>query len=129
VKRDGILHGPLASALAQLGHTDVLVIADAGLPRPRGVPVIDLAIRFGLPSFHDIVTIVAAELVVEGSTVASEMAYKNPEAWALVTAHFGKPEEIRHDEFKRATADAALLIRTGEAKPFANVALRCGVPF
>jgi D-ribose pyranase len=36
---------------------------------------------------------------------------------------------VPHEEFKRAMAGAVLFVRTGEATPYANVMLRCGVPF
>ena len=36
MRRGGILNAQLAGALAQLGHTDTLVVCDAGLPIPPG---------------------------------------------------------------------------------------------
>lgn len=37
MKKHGILNSHLAKILADLGHTDKIVIADAGLPVPDGV--------------------------------------------------------------------------------------------
>ncbi|KAE8765013.1 D-ribose pyranase [Georgenia thermotolerans] len=129
MKRTGILNAELAAALARLGHTDLVVIGDCGLPRPAGVPVVDLALTFGVPSFAQVVDAVAAELVVEQATVASEIKVANPDALALVTARFGEPAALSHEDFKAASAGAKLFVRTGEATPYANVLLRCGVPF
>lgn len=129
MRKTGILHAELSAALARLGHTDVVVISDAGLPRPPGVPVIDLAVRFGLPSFSDILAVISDEIVVEEATIATEMIEGNPDALELVTAHFGTPMKVPHEEFKSVSETASLIIRTGEAQPYANVALRCGVPF
>ena len=42
---------------------------------------------------------------------------------------FGAPEVVSHDRLKEISADAVLLVRSGEATPFANVVLHCGVPF
>jgi D-ribose pyranase len=36
---------------------------------------------------------------------------------------------VPHTEFKLRTAATRLVVRTGEATPFANVLRRCGVPF
>jgi D-ribose pyranase len=36
---------------------------------------------------------------------------------------------ISHEAFKTEVAHARAVIRTGEATPYANVILRCGVPF
>ena len=52
MKKHGILNSALSGLIASLGHTDLLVVADAGLPIPPGVPVIDLAVRCGVPSFR-----------------------------------------------------------------------------
>ena len=42
MKRTGILNRHLSAATASLGHTDEVVIADAGLPIPDGPTVVDL---------------------------------------------------------------------------------------
>ena len=43
MKKIGILNQPLSAAIAGLGHTDTLVIADAGLPIPPETQRVDLA--------------------------------------------------------------------------------------
>jgi D-ribose pyranase len=40
--KTGILHPQLARVMAELRHMDMLVIADAGLPIPKGVERVDL---------------------------------------------------------------------------------------
>ena len=55
--RNGILNAPLAGALARLGQTHQVVIADAGLPLPYGVPscaVVDLTLVAGIPRFEEV---------------------------------------------------------------------------
>jgi D-ribose pyranase len=129
VKRGGILNQPLSAALAGLGHTDRVVVGDCGLPRPPGVPVVDLAVTFGVPSFADVLRALAGEIVVESTIVAAETREANPDALALVLELFGEPAWCSHEELKAASASARVFVRTGEASPFANVLLTCGVPF
>lgn len=129
MKRRGILNDSLCAELAKLGHTDLVVVADCGLPRPKDVPVVDLALVFGVPSFAQVLDALADELVVEAVTIATEMQEANPAAHALVVDHFGTSETVTHEQFKARTATATLMIRTGEATPYANAILRCGVPF
>ena len=74
MKRGGILHAELAGALGRLGHTDLIVIGDCGLPRPAGVPVIDLALVFGVPTFEQVLCGVLGEIVVEQAVLADEAA-------------------------------------------------------
>ncbi|MEU3267077.1 D-ribose pyranase [Streptomyces bacillaris] len=129
MKKSGILNRHLAGAIAELGHDDGVLVCDAGMPIPSGPRVVDLAFRAGTPSFAEVVDGLLDELVVEGATAAEEIRDANPEAAALLAGQFPGLELVPHDELKARTAAARLVVRTGEARPYANVLLRCGVFF
>ncbi|HUR04597.1 MAG TPA: D-ribose pyranase [Nonomuraea sp.] len=129
MKRSGILNGQLAGALARLGHTDQLVVCDVGLPIPRGPEVVDLAFRLGVPSFEDVLGTLLDELVIESSVAAEEVGARNSACHMLLMTRLSPLLLVPHEELKRMVADARLVVRTGEATPYANVILRCGVPF
>jgi D-ribose pyranase len=128
MKRDGIINAELAGALAALGHTDLVVVCDAGLPIPPGPSVADLAFRFGVPSFETVLTGLLEELVIEGATAAEEVE-RNPRSYELLKTRLPDLGLVPHEELKRIVARAKLVVRTGEATPYSNVILRCGVPF
>jgi len=67
--------------------------------------------------------------VVEGATAAREIREANPSAAALLTGEFPELELVTHERLKELSAGARLVVRTGEARPYANVLLRCGVFF
>ncbi|MET9758142.1 D-ribose pyranase [Streptomyces sp. NPDC006372] len=129
MKRTGILNRHLAGALAELGHGDGVLVCDAGMPIPDGPRVVDLAFRAGVPAFAEVLDGLLAELVVEGATAAEEVREANPEASELLTARFPGVELVSHERLKELSAGARLVVRTGEARPYANVLLRCGVFF
>ncbi|MFF7142448.1 D-ribose pyranase [Streptomyces nodosus] len=129
MKRAGILNRHLAGALAELGHGDTVLVCDAGMPIPAGPRVVDLAFRAGVPAFAEVLAGLLDELVVEGATAAREVRGANPEASALLDARFPDLALIPHERLKELTAGARLVVRTGEARPYANVLLRCGVFF
>nr|WP_055509195.1 D-ribose pyranase [Nonomuraea pusilla] len=129
MKRSGILNADLAGALARLGHTDHVLVCDSGMPLPPGVPVVDLAFLPGIPSFADVLDGLLAELVVEGATAAEEVRAVNPGCAALLGSRLPRLTLVPHEELKRLSAGARLVVRTGEARPYANVLLRCGVAF
>ncbi len=129
MKRGGILNAQLAGALARLGHTDTVVVCDAGLPIPPGPEVVDLAFRFGVPPFETVLSGLLEELVIEGATAAEEVKNGNPACHELLLAQFSQIELVPHEELKRMVGGARLVVRTGEATPYSNVLLRCGVPF
>lgn len=67
MQKIGILNSDIAKVLADLGHTDTIVIGDCGLPVPAGVTKIDLALKPGTPSFLDVLTEVLKYMEVEKS--------------------------------------------------------------
>ncbi|WP_071393992.1 D-ribose pyranase [Bacillus tuaregi] len=131
MKRCGMLNSEISKVLADLGHTDLIVIADAGLPVPEGVKKIDLAVIKGMPSFIDVVNAVEEDMVIEKVVIASEIKEANPEHAHYINEKFVDKtiEHVTHEEFKRLTKDAKAVIRTGEITPYANCILQSGVFF
>ncbi|MCZ7571360.1 MAG: D-ribose pyranase [Ardenticatenaceae bacterium] len=133
MRRDGILNPALVEVLARLGHTDTLVIADAGLPIPPEVQRIDLALIPGGPGFMETLRAVLAELPVERMTIASEMEARSRRLYdevIEVCAGARIPvDSVMHEQFKLSTRKATAVVRTGEVTPYANVILHAGVSF
>ena len=127
MKKSGLLNPALVRAVARLGHTNTFVIADCGLPIPRNVEIIDLSLVFGIPRFVDVLEAVLAEVVVEGGVVAENIRGTDAERW--IVDRVQTVAYISHEELKQQVSDAAFVIRTGETTSYANVILRCGVPF
>ena len=128
MQRHGILNSHIAKVLADLGHTDTICIADCGLPVPQGVQKIDLALDFGVPSFEQVVSIIAKHMKSEAVHAAKEIKEHNPEAYDFLESTFPSSQyewiETSHEAFKEATKQCKCIIRTGEASPYANIILR-----
>lgn len=131
MKKIGLLNQPISAAIAGMGHTDTLVICDAGLPIPFRPRRIDLALVPGVPSFLETLEAILLELQVERAIVAEEMATVSPELFAAVRELLGDTpmEKIPHHRFKIQTNDAQTVVRTGECTPYANIILASGVVF
>ncbi len=131
MKKIGMLNYPLASVIASLGHTDTVVIADAGLPIPATTERIDLAIKEGLPPFLEVLKATLDEMQVESAVIASEMQQVSPALHKALLELLGDipVNEVAHEEFKAQTASAKAVVRTGEFTPYANVILVAGVVF
>lgn len=131
MKKHGILNSSISKVLSDLGHTDTIVIGDAGLPIPKGVEKIDLALVPGTPSFQETVAAVIDDMVVEKVILAEEICEANKatedflkEAMADITFEY-----VSHEELKALSKEAKVIIRTGEITPYANVILQAGVFF
>lgn len=131
MKKLGILNSEIAKILVDLGHTDKICIADAGLPVPDGVKKIDLALKKGMPSFIDTLTTVLDDMWVEKVYLANEIKVNNKLVHHEVLALTDDiaTSYITHEEFKIQTNECKVVIRTGEMTPYANVILQSNVNF
>ncbi|GHD44530.1 D-ribose pyranase [Mycetocola manganoxydans] len=123
----------LSRIISETGHTDLIVVTDAGLPIPPGSDRVDLAYRPGAPAFFDVLDTVLAELVVEGAVVSAEIEDHSPEVLAALRERLdplGVPITlVPHADFKLRTHDARAFVRSGEFTPYANVILQAGVAY
>lgn len=137
MKRNGILNSDISRVLSYMGHTDRICIGDCGLPVPDETERIDLAVRFGQPSFMDVLTEVAKDMKVERIFLAEEMKEKNEAQLKAVLSFFEEQETgfrpeveyVSHEQLKRMTADCKAVIRTGETTPYSNIILQSGCIF
>jgi D-ribose pyranase len=131
MKKGGILNPAICSLLAELGHTDELLIVDAGYPLPHDSHVIDLTLIPGIPRFLDVLRAIAEELVIESITIAAETHEYSPKMHQEILRIVGDVDvdEVPHHEFKEQSLDVKGIIRTAEFTPYANVRILCGSAF
>lgn len=131
MKKIGTLNQALSEVIAGMGHGDMLVIGDCGLPIPATVRRIDLALTIGVPSFLQTLSVVQQELQVESAVIASEMVEKSSDLYETLKPMMGdiEIEIVNHDEFKKMTQQAVAVVRTGECTAYANIILKSGVIF
>lgn len=131
MKKTGILNKDISEVVAGMGHLDMLVVCDAGLPIPGQVRRIDLAVKPGLPCLVEILEALASELKVERLILAEETGEISPHVEKAILHIFegAVVEKISHEEFKELSHKAVAFIRSGEFTPYANVILVSGVVF
>ena len=77
MKRHGILNSDISSVLSYMGHTDRICIADCGLPIPEETERIDLAVKFGQPTFMELLKVVGDDMTIEKIVLAEEIKENN----------------------------------------------------
>lgn len=130
MKRTGILNQQLSATLASLGHTDLLLVVDAGFPIPRGANRIDLAVTENLPDLRTVLDLIANEIIVEGVIRAEDVPTNNAPLDAWLADRFAGAEFTTrpHREVLGELAhEAKAIVRTGAFDPWGNVGLICGV--
>lgn len=131
MKKRGIINAQLAGYIAALGHKDLFLIGDAGLPIPPGIPIVDLALCGGVPSFEQVLGAIMEETVVEYYYLADEIVNKNIRLYQFITSTLPGTNYtmMPHTEFKEFTKNVKFAIRTGEFTPYPNIVLQAGVAF
>lgn len=130
MKRHGILNAELSGALATLGHTDLLMVVDAGFPIPRSAHRVDLAIAENLPDLRTVLELISAEIVVEGVVRADDVTTNNPRLDEWLQQRFTDADfttRTHADMLGELAQQAKVIVRTGAFEPWGNIGLFCGV--
>ena len=94
---------------------------------------IDLALKFGVPTFMETLTTLVEDMKVEKIILAEEIKTQNPKVLGEIEALFAGQaidvEFVSHSELKLLTCDCRAVIRTGETTPYANIILQSGCIF
>ena len=131
MRKTKLINSEVSYTISKMGHTDSLTIGDCGLPIPDGVSRIDLALKYGVPSFLETLDTVLEELCVEEIVIAEEIVEKNTIIYNEILKRFKDINIIMvsHEEFKNMTKTSKAVVRTGECTPYANIILKSGVVF
>jgi D-ribose pyranose/furanose isomerase RbsD len=129
MKRGGIINAKLSFAIATMGHDDLMIFTDAGLPFKHDERTIDLALSPNVPDMVTVLTAIRQELWVEKFAFIKEG--HNPNLVESVSKIFPDAErDFKPNDWFHQAVDhqAKWVIRTGAWTPWGNVALWSGIP-
>ncbi|UWP61115.1 D-ribose pyranase [Ruminococcus gauvreauii] len=130
MKKRGILNRDLMSAIADMGHTEVMVIGDAGVPIGKDSQRIDLAVCEDMPTIQQVLRLIMDEMIYEKVVVAEEQKLYNPAHFAEVQNLSARCriETLPHEKlFARYLPGAKYIVRTGDFMPWGNVVITAGI--
>ena len=125
MKLGRILNKKLNTAIADMGHGDILIICDAGFPIPSETQRIDLAIEKDIPTIEQLMDVIVSDFVYERTIVAAELKeYNRPLFDAVEKASTRCPVElIPYREFMDTMPGRAkYIVRSGAFNPYGNIA-------
>jgi D-ribose pyranase len=138
MRHGALLNGPLTALIGDLGHSDKIMIVDAGWPIPKDLRY-DICLTHGIPRLTDVFSVIAEELSIEKVIIDSEMQNHGPEVYSEVhriiagaAAASGEPIEVEnepHVTFKEHAKSVKGIIRTGECIPYCNLVIVAGLAF
>lgn len=123
----GILNREIAAQIAKMGHTDMMLIADAGLAVPNTTPVIDISLKENIPTSIEVLEEVLKHFSVEKIIYSQATADVSPSREKEFLKHFDEnvevevvPHALLRDELTRKVK---FVIRTGDFTANSNIIL------
>ena len=123
----GILNREIAAEMAKMGHTDRLLIADAGLAIPNTTKVIDLALAENVPTTVEVLRVILKHFSVEGIILSEATHTVSPSREKEFKDCFVGDipcEMVTHSHFRDdLTHTVKFAIRTGDFTDNSNIIL------
>ena len=112
-----------------MGHTDQIAVGDCGLPIPEETERIDLALKFGVPGFMEVLCEVKKEMKIEKIILAEEIKIKNPKILEQILQLFDRAEEECEIEYVSHAVSYTHLDVYKRQKPGRNIHLKNFFPW
>ena len=129
MKEIGIINRDIAAAISKQGHTDLLMVVDAGFAIPLGVEVIDISIGENKPMVLEVLAELRRFFSVEKMIMAIQTKETSPTLFTNISISFGEGvqvETIDHAVLKEMSKTVKTVIRTGDFTAYGNVILVSG---
>ena len=123
----GILNRDIAAEIAKMGHTDKMMIIDAGLAVPNTTKVIDISLAQNVPTAINALEEVLKHFSVEKIIYSQATPEVSPSREKEFLGYFDKTVEVEvvpHNVFRdELTRDVKFVIRTGDFTANSNIVL------
>lgn len=129
MKEIGIINRGIASAISKQGHTDLLMIVDAGFAIPDDIEVIDISLAENKPTVMDVLAELKKYFSVEKMVIANQTKSVSPTLFANISRSFGNGiivETVDHSVIREMSKTVKTVIRTGDFTAYGNVILVSG---
>lgn len=127
MKETGIINRELATEMSKMGHTDLMLIADAGLAIPNQTKVIDLSLDVNDPTVLETLDVILKHFSVEKIIMSQATLDTSPTRKKEIMNRFDDNiplEIVPHSEFRgEYTQKVKFAIRTGDFVANSNIVL------
>lgn len=129
MKRSSILNKDLSEVIASMGHTEYLIVCDAGFPIPNDVRRVDLALTENVPDLTTVLSLIEKEFIAEKIYVAEDVLTNNKPLYHSIKQIYGNVEidTFPHEKMlTEVSRQAKAIVRTGSFEPWGNIVLQSG---
>lgn len=130
-----LTHPEILESLAASGHGAKILIADGNYPATTRIGenagVVYLNLMPGLPTVDQVLEAILSAIFVEEAAVMVPDGGPDPDAFAVFERVLPELDLVRYSRFEfyeeTESADTALIIVTGDQRPYTNLLLTVGV--
>lgn len=129
MKEVGTLNRGVAEIISVMGHTDEMIVCDAGFAIPLGVKTVDISLAENKPTVVEVLEELNKVFSVEKLIFANETKEVSPSMFTRITTMFSEDvpvETIPHEDLKQRAKSVKAIIRTGDFTAYTNVLLVSG---
>ncbi len=126
MRETGTINREISDVLSTMGHTDELIVCDAGFAIPSGVRTVDVSLAENKPTLIETLTELKRHFSVEKLVMADETKNVSPTRFAAILDLFGMDmpvETIPQALFRRRARRVKAVIRTGDFTAYSNILL------
>lgn len=129
MKETGMLNREISNVISMMGHTDELIVCDAGFAIPLGVKTVDISLAKDKPTVLDFLEELKKHFSVEKIIMAEETQKVSPTRFKSIVELFGDKMEVEtvpQSELKKRSKTVKAIIRTGDFTAYSNILLISG---
>jgi len=126
MRETGIVNRDICDILSTLGHTDEVIVCDAGFAIPMGVRTIDISLAENVPTVPQVLAELRKHFSVEKLVISEETKKVSPTRFKEFVKAFGKGmavELISQNEIRARARTVKAVIRTGDFTAYSNIVL------
>lgn len=129
MRETGIVNREICDALSTLGHTDEIIVCDAGFAIPLGVRTIDISLGENKPTVPEVLAELKKHFSVERLVISEETRKFMPSRFKEMSEAFGPDipvDVIPHTVMREKATRVKAIIRTGDFSAYSNVSIVSG---
>lgn len=129
MRETGIVNREICDMLSTLGHTDEMIVCDAGFAIPLGVRTLDISLTENNPTVPEVLAVLREHFSVEKIILSEETKKVVPKRFKALAGAFGKGlpvELISQNAFRQRAKTVKAIIRTGDFTSYSNILLVSG---
>ena len=129
MRETGHINREICDIPSTLGHTDEVIVCDAGFAIPNGVRTIDISLAENKPTVPEVLAELRKHFSVEKLVLSEETKKTVPSRFKELAKSFGKGvavEIITQSEIRARARTVKAVIRTGDFTAYSNILLVSG---